>query len=227
MRMQCLLLFIVFLSLTHTGRSQNVGIGTAAPDSSAELDIVATKKGLLIPRTQVANITSPALGLAIFDTDSGCYVVYDGTVWKNLCRGDAGTNPEQLLSKKVRLTPAQIVLMDSLPVEIIPAPGPDYAIVVIAAQERISYGTTPYAATSLVSSYSCYPELMYGGGDSPLFLGSAVTFFQSTQDAMEEMSKLKCTVRPNQPIVASIFQGYVSGGDSPIDIYVTYKIIRL
>jgi hypothetical protein len=55
------------------------GIGTSTPNASAKLEIAATDKGLLIPRmtnTQKGNITSPANGLLIYQTDGvvGFYV---------------------------------------------------------------------------------------------------------------------------------------------------------
>jgi hypothetical protein len=51
----------------------SVGIGTAAPDLSAMLDISSTTKGLLIPRmssTQRTAILAPAPGLMVFDTNT-------------------------------------------------------------------------------------------------------------------------------------------------------------
>ncbi len=71
-----LLLFTIFtIGVTHA----QTGIGTATPNASAKLEIAATDKGLLIPRmtsTQRGNITSPANGLLIYQTDGvvGFYV---------------------------------------------------------------------------------------------------------------------------------------------------------
>ena len=95
--------FICFFAicLTLTGFAQNnVGIGTASPDPSAVLDLTAATQGFLAPRTKVALVTTPAIGLVIFDTDSGCYCMYNSTGWKNLCSpgtawlitGNSGTN---------------------------------------------------------------------------------------------------------------------------------------
>ncbi len=69
-------LFTIFsMGVTHA----QTGIGTATPNASAKLEIAATDKGLLIPRmtsTQRGNITSPANGLLIYQTDGvvGFYV---------------------------------------------------------------------------------------------------------------------------------------------------------
>ena len=71
-------IIIGFLWVTSNSDAQT-GIGTSTPDASAKLEIAATNKGLLIPRmtlTQKGNITSPANGLLVYQTDgvNGFYV---------------------------------------------------------------------------------------------------------------------------------------------------------
>lgn len=63
---------ILFILATMSGFSQNVGIGTATPDASAQLDVLSTSRGLLIPRMSAAQrggISNPATGLLIYQTD--------------------------------------------------------------------------------------------------------------------------------------------------------------
>jgi hypothetical protein len=65
----------------------NVGIGTSSPVASAALHINSTTKGLLIPRMTTAdrfNITSPANGLMVFDTDYGQIYQYANSGWKTI-----------------------------------------------------------------------------------------------------------------------------------------------
>lgn len=81
-----LILLVGLLTLAEPINAQNVGIGTTTPDPSAKLDIQSSNSGLLIPRlteTQKNNISSPANGLLIYQTDgvSGFYY-YDGSIWK-------------------------------------------------------------------------------------------------------------------------------------------------
>lgn len=69
-------------------QTNNMGIGTTAPDKSAVLDIQSADKGLLIPRMtlqQRNGIQNPANGLMIYQTDllSGFYF-FDGKDWKPL-----------------------------------------------------------------------------------------------------------------------------------------------
>ena len=71
-----LILFCFIISLQAYGQT---GIGTTTPNASAKLEIAATDKGLLIPRltvTQKGNISSPANGLLVYQTDGvvGFYV---------------------------------------------------------------------------------------------------------------------------------------------------------
>ncbi|MEM6810917.1 MAG: tail fiber domain-containing protein [Pseudomonadota bacterium] len=60
----------------------SVGIGTAAPDASALLDINTTTAGILGPRLTTLEklaIVNPATGLFVFDTDTGIYEYNAGT----------------------------------------------------------------------------------------------------------------------------------------------------
>lgn len=82
-----------------------VGIGTAVPHSSAQLDITSTTKGLLMPRMTQAQrtaIATPAAGLLVYQTDGTAgYYSYNGTAWALIgggssgwgLTGNAGTNP--------------------------------------------------------------------------------------------------------------------------------------
>ena len=90
--MKKILLFLVTIfTLSTTFAQNNVGIGTATPNASSVLELSSTTQGFLVPRTKIVNITAPAVGLVIFDTDSNCFVFFTGGVlWKNLCTGVNG-----------------------------------------------------------------------------------------------------------------------------------------
>lgn len=87
-------LLMVVVCIAYATSAQNVGIGTATPDASAQLDVSSTTKGMLAPRMTMAQrdaITSPATGLLIFQTDNtpGFYY-FNGTVWAAITENGSG-----------------------------------------------------------------------------------------------------------------------------------------
>lgn len=90
------LTILVFLAFTITSMAQNVGIGTAAPAASAQLEVSSTTKGFLPPRmtaAQRSTISSPTNGLLVFQTDypSGLYY-FNAGVWSKLSETTAYPN---------------------------------------------------------------------------------------------------------------------------------------
>lgn len=72
--------------------SQNIAINTdgSSPDQSALLELKSDNRGFLTPRmTTVLRdaIVSPANGLLIYNTETGCFNVYDVnlTSWRDFC----------------------------------------------------------------------------------------------------------------------------------------------
>ncbi len=97
-------LFGSLVILTFTVQAQNVGIGTTSPNASAALEIKASTKGLLIPRTSTASrtaIANPAKGLMVYDTTSSSFWFHNGGAWVQIgtsgngwsLTGNTATNP--------------------------------------------------------------------------------------------------------------------------------------
>lgn len=81
--MKSRILTLAFTLITAISFAQ-VGIGTTSPDASAVLDMTSTTQGVLIPRmttTQREAITSPAIGLQVYDTDTKAIWFYNGAAW--------------------------------------------------------------------------------------------------------------------------------------------------
>ena len=81
-----LLALSLVLSASLASHAQ-VGIGTSSPNATAELDVSSTTKGFLPPRmttTQRNAISSPAVGLVIFNTTTNCLNFYVG-LWIETC----------------------------------------------------------------------------------------------------------------------------------------------
>lgn len=85
---------LVALAISCTSfLSAQVGIGTSTPDGSAILELKSTLKGLLPSRlttTQRNNITSPANGLLIYNTDENKLNMYSGSTWVSISTSTSG-----------------------------------------------------------------------------------------------------------------------------------------
>ena len=94
-----LLPLIVLLIGVKTISAQGVAVSatTTTPDASAMLEVNSTAKGFLPPRmttTQRDAITSPATGLVIYNTTTGCLNYWRQTAWYEIC-GTCAPQPTQ------------------------------------------------------------------------------------------------------------------------------------
>ncbi|MEK7255581.1 MAG: hypothetical protein AAB316_12605, partial [Bacteroidota bacterium] len=81
----CLAASNSLFSQTNIQQSLSINSSGAAPDASAQLDVSATDKGVLVPRMTTAQrlaIASPATGLLVFDTTTGGFLFFNGTAWQ-------------------------------------------------------------------------------------------------------------------------------------------------
>jgi hypothetical protein len=83
--------------LSQTLFSQGVGINNdnTNPDPTAILDVKSTDKGMLVPRMSTGQrtaITSPAVGLLVFDLTTNGFWYFDGTVWVQISNSTTTTN---------------------------------------------------------------------------------------------------------------------------------------
>ena len=95
--MKKVLLCAAFIAASFTSIAQ-VGVGTTMPDASAALEIESTTKGFLQPRMTTAerdviNSGVWAEGLTIYNTDTKCLELYNGTNWISVCDGSVVTTP--------------------------------------------------------------------------------------------------------------------------------------
>lgn len=81
---------------TSAVRAQGLALNTtgSAAAASAMLDVTSTTRGVLIPRmttTQMNAISSPATGLMVYNTTTGSFYYYTGSVWQAVGAGGSGT----------------------------------------------------------------------------------------------------------------------------------------
>lgn len=88
------LFLLVSLTIGLHAFSQNVSINNdgTPPNPNAMLDIKASDKGLLIPRTStITRLTIPnTKGLLVYDTTTSSFWYNDGTAWKDLTGDGSG-----------------------------------------------------------------------------------------------------------------------------------------
>jgi len=94
MRIITILVSCFLVSVSTFAQSVAINTDGSTANSSAALDIKSTDKGMLIPRMTSAQrtaISNPAVGLLVFDTDSGSFWFYGGSSWTQLI--DNANNP--------------------------------------------------------------------------------------------------------------------------------------
>ncbi len=86
---------IILLSLgfftSHFSIGQNVGIGTASPASSAQLDVSSSTKGVLLPRlpaVQMYAVPAPAPGLVVYNISDSSYYTMRNLNWEKISYGE-------------------------------------------------------------------------------------------------------------------------------------------
>jgi hypothetical protein len=86
----CIPFFLSFLfaaslfSQSNINQSLSMNSSGFAPAASAQLDVSATDKGMLVPRMTSAQrtaIAAPATGLLVYDTDTSAFWFYNGVAW--------------------------------------------------------------------------------------------------------------------------------------------------
>ncbi|MBK9336329.1 MAG: tail fiber domain-containing protein [Lewinellaceae bacterium] len=83
-------LFLLLAPAFAGAQAISINTDSSNPDPSAILDVKSTDKGMLVPRMTTAQrtmIAAPATGLLVFDTTTGGFWFYNGTVWMNLSGG--------------------------------------------------------------------------------------------------------------------------------------------
>ncbi|MBL7712245.1 MAG: hypothetical protein JNL13_07280 [Chitinophagaceae bacterium] len=88
----CIIVFVFSASLLHAQVKVGENRTTIQPGSLLELE--STGKGFLNVRMSTAEmlsvpVSAASRGMMVYNTDSLCLCVYNGTNWKNMCKGQS------------------------------------------------------------------------------------------------------------------------------------------
>ena len=143
----------------------------------------------------------------------------DGVLWT---RGDSGIECIQGTAK-LTIATADVLHLNTTPIEIVAAPGAGYAIEVISASMKMVYNSATYATNTSL-------ELITAGATnsqaSTVIKNSASTI-RRFADATTLASATATQLVENAALNVTVASGDPTAGDSDITIYVTYRIITL
>jgi hypothetical protein len=143
----------------------------------------------------------------------------DGVLWT---RGDSGIECIQGTAK-LTIATADVLHLNTTPIEIVAAPGAGYAIEVISASMKMVYNSATYATNTSL-------ELLTAGATnsqaSTVIKNSASTI-RRFADATTLASATATQLVDNAALNVTVASGDPTAGDSDITIYVTYRIITL
>ena len=166
---------------------------------------------------------------AIKDTTQAVPLYASQTLWEqfiDFCFGKGPGTPgnEQsaglLQPAKISLTPAQIKTLNSIPVLAIPSPGVGKAIEIISANAKLNFRTVAYSNISASLITDTATSIQYAGTflDSTSTAWVQFTPFGSTENIIQFVENKGVFIKANADSAS---------GDSPVDIYISYRIITL
>jgi len=134
-------------------------------------------------------------------------------------------NSECVCVKSTSLTiaTADVLTLNSAPIEIVAAPGAGYAIEVLSAVFSMTYNSIPYATNTVI-------QLKTTGSTKAQFQdnilkGDTTQYLNINLSSVGLISDTK--ILDNAGVDVTVNTGNPTAGDSDIKIYVTYRIIEL
>lgn len=123
---------------------------------------------------------------------------------------------------KITLTAAQVKALHTTPITIVPAPGPNSAIIVMGITARLVYNGTAYTGANNL-------ELRYtGASGAKVTADMGSTFLNGTATAYDSVAGVVTELTPaiNAPITVSVPVANPGTGNSPITFTTKYRIIN-
>jgi len=117
---------------------------------------------------------------------------------------------------------ADVLTLNSIPVELVAAPGAGYAIEVINASLKMVYNSVAYATNTSV-------QLLVSGAAQyqSAFNGSVLSSASSTFNSIGKSALAGTNVIENAALNVTVGTGDPTAGDSDIEIFVLYRLIAV
>lgn len=165
-----------------------------------------------------------APGAIVQNAIDGTMYIMNGTTavptWVIFAAGNSLTT----LTKKVTLTSAQILALNSTPISLLPAPGAGLMYEVISVKGRINFLTAAYAThTELDITDATTGDILFK--DTATLLAATSTKLATIPPNIN--SNAGVVVTANGAINAAVAVGNPATGAGTVDLYLTYKIITL
>jgi len=130
----------------------------------------------------------------------------------------------EVVTRKVSLSSTQILSVNSIPIELLPAPGTGKTYAILEVQLKLNYGTATYAGGTTINIQFA---------NAGLTILSQATILASTTSRMGIMSRtatsgaIATQYLENTAVYITTAASNPTTGDGTLDVYVTYKIITL
>ena len=124
---------------------------------------------------------------------------------------------------KVAIPTAQVLALNTTPVQLVAAPGAGYAIEVIGITMKMVYNSSAYSSNYVL-------DIIYTGAIKPI---KSLSCLNATVDTIRDITPVGSTgatqtqILENVALMATSSGADPIGGDSDITIYVTYRVIEL
>ena len=141
----------------------------------------------------------------------------DGVLWT---RGDSGIECIQGTAK-LTIATADVLTLNTTPIEIVAAPGAGYAIEVISASLKMVYNSVAYATNTALSLVTNTANLFQFQTEIAQ-TADCFSKFESEDAAPDNIQFVE-----NEALMLKVETGDPDSGDSDMTVYVTYRIINL